>query len=291
MYSITDAHKALSCGRSTVYSIMKEAGIETTKSGLSQLMTDEQFQRLQEIYFEKYPNRKPKELIQERSSTFRIDLESNEVEVLKSKQQIRSYRDALEEERKVSARAHQRDAEHIEDLRQERDHYKELLKIMNEKNSELHERNSELQNLLLGDRLKPQSPAISQRTPVKFPEYDPNVDTLTKPMFSESDLKQPPEDSQKPGEAIYLPNLTGNTQPEKTGSWQLEAFSEDSPPLSPDEAMIRYFKGRFPQRTPDMPDLLRYLEESGFPHTRDAASTRLAKLRRKQRAARESGEL
>ena len=63
MYSITDAHKALSCGRSTVYSIMKEAGIETTKSGLSQLMTDEQFQRLQELYFEKYPNRKPKEFI------------------------------------------------------------------------------------------------------------------------------------------------------------------------------------------------------------------------------------
>jgi len=61
--------------------------------------------------------------------------------------------------------------------------------------------------------------------------------------------------------------------------------------LSPDEAMIRYFKGRFPQRTPDMPDLLRYLEESGFKHTRDAASTRLAKLRRKQRAARESGAL
>ena len=110
-------------------------------------------------------------------------------------------------------------------------------------------------------------------------------------MFSESDFKQPPEDTQKPGEAIYLPNLTGSKQPEKTGSWQLEAFSEDSPPLSPDEAVMRYFKGRLPQRTPDMPDLLRYLEESGFPHTRDAASTRLAKLRRKQRAARESGEL
>ena len=110
-------------------------------------------------------------------------------------------------------------------------------------------------------------------------------------MFSESDFKQPPEDTQKPGEAIYLPNLTGSTQPEKTGSWQLEAFSEDGPPLSPDEAVTRYFKGRFPQRTPDMPDLLRYLENSGFPHTRDAASTRLAKLRRKQRAARESGAL
>ena len=280
MYSITDAHKALSCGRSTVYSIMKEAGIETTKSGLSQLMTDEQFQRLQEIYFEKYPNRKPKEFIQERSSTFRVDLESNEVEVLESKQQIRSYEDVLEEERKVSARAHQRDAEHIEDLRKQLEGKDRIIESLLEIIKNQKEPAS-----------KPQASATVQRTPVKFPEYDPNVDTLTKPMFSESDLKQPPEDTQKPGEAIYLPNLTGNTQPEKTGSWQLEAFSEDGPPLSPDEAVMRYFKGRLPQRTPDMPDLLRYLEESGFPHARDAASTRLAKLRRKQRAARESGEL
>ena len=280
MYSITDAHKALSCGRSTVYSIMKEAGIETTKSGLSQLMTDEQFQRLQELYFEKYPNRKPKEFIKERSSTFRVDLESNEVEVLESKQQIRSYQDVLEEDRK-------RAAERIEDLH----------KQLEDKDKQLEGKDRIIESLLeiiknqKEPASEPKASAIVQRTPVKFPEYDPNVDTLTKPMFSESDLKQPPEDSQKPGEAIYLPNLTGNTQPEKTGSWQLEAFSEDGPPLSPDEAMIRYFKGRFPQRTPDMPDLLRYLEESGFPHTRDAASTRLAKLRRKQRAARESGEL
>ena len=280
MYSITDAHKALSCGRSTVYSIMKEAGIETTKSGLSQLMTDEQFQRLQELYFEKYPNRKPKEFIKERSSTFRVDLESNKVEALESKQQIRSYEDVLEEERKWFTKNHQRDAEHIEDLRKQLEGKDRIIESLLEIIKNQKEPASE-----------PKASAIVQRTPVKFPEYDPNVDTLTKPMFSESDFKQPPEDTQKPGEAIYLPNLTGNTQPEKTGSWQLEAFSEDSPPLSPDEAMIRYFKGRFPQRTPDMPDLLRYLEESGFPHTRDAASTRLAKLRRKQRAARESGAL
>ena len=280
MYSITDAHKALSCGRSTVYSIMKEAGIETTKSGLSQLMTDEQFQRLQEIYFEKYPNRKPKEFIKERSSTFRVDLESNEVEVLESKQQIRSYEDVLEEERK-------RSAEHIEDLR----------KQLEDKDKQLEGKDRIIESLLeiiknqKEPASEPKASAIVQRTPVKFPEYDPNVDTLTKPMFSESDFKQPPEDTQKPGEAIYLPNLTGSKQPEKIGSWQLEAFSEDGPPLSPDEAVMRYFKGRLPQRTPDMPDLLRYLENSGFPHTRDAASTRLAKLRRKQRAARESGEL
>ena len=287
MYSITDAHKALSCGRSTVYSIMKEAGIETTKSGLSQLMTDEQFQKLQEIYFEKYPNRKPKEFIQERSSTFRVDLESNEVEVLESKQQIRSYEDVLEEERKWFTKNHQRDAEHIEDLRKEADGLRKQL----EAKDRIIESLLEIIKNQKEPASKPQAPATVQRTPVKFPEYDPNVDTLTKPMFSESDLKQPPEDTQKPGEAIYLPNLTRNTQPEKTGSWQLEAFSEDGPPLSPDEAVMRYFKGRLPQRTPDMPDLLRYLEDSGFPHTRDAASTRLAKLRRKQRAARESGAL
>ena len=280
MYSITDAHKALSCGRSTVYSIMKEAGIETTKSGLSQLMTDEQYQRLQELYFEKYPNRKPKEFIKERSSTFRVDLESNEVEVLESKQQIRSYQDVLEEDRK-------RAAERIEDLH----------KQLEDKDKQLEGKDRIIESLLeiiknqKEPASEPKASAIVQRTPVKFPEYDPNVDTLTKPMFSESDFKQPPEDTQKPGKAIYLPNLTESTQPEKTGSWQLEAFSEDGPLLSPDEAMIRYFKGRFPQRTPDMPDLLRYLEESGFPHSRDAASTRLAKLRRKQRAARESGEL
>ena len=176
-------------------------------------------------------------------------------------------------------------------------HIEDLHKQLEDKDKQLEGKDRIIESLLeiiknqKEPASEPKASAIVQRTPVKFPEYDPNVDTLTKPMFSESDFKQPPEDTQKPGKAIYLPNLTESTQPEKTGSWQLEAFSEDGPLLSPDEAMIRYFKGRFPQRTPDMPDLLRYLEESGFPHTRDAASTRLAKLRRKQRAARESGAL
>jgi cell division septum initiation protein DivIVA len=281
MYSITDAHKALSCGRSTVYSIMKEAGIETTKSGLSQLMTDEQFQRLQEIYFEKYPNRKPKEFIQERSSTFRVDLESNEVEVLESKQQTRSYEDVLEEKAKIFARAHQRDAEHIEDLRKQLEGKDRIIESLLEIIKNQKEPASE-----------PKASAIIQRTPVKFPEYDPNVDTLTGNLFEQPVSEQPSGNSQNLHEqAVASPAVESVGQIQKQPSWPLEAFSEDGPPLSPDEAMIRYFKGRFPQRTPDMPDLLRYLEESGFPHTRDAASTRLAKLRRKQRAARESGEL
>ena len=281
MYSITDAHKALSCGRSTVYSIMKEAGIETTKSGLSQLMTDEQFQRLQEIYFEKDPNREPKEFIKERSSTFRDDLESNEVEVLESKQQIRSYEDVLEEERK-------RAAEHIEDLR----------KQLEDKDKQLEGKDRIIESLLeiiknqKEPASKPQASATVQRTPVKFPEYDPNVDTLTGNLFEQPVSEQPSGSAQNlHGQTAASPAVESVGQIQKQPSWPLEAFSDDSPPLSPDEAMIRYFKGRFPQRTPDMPDLLRYLEKSGFTHTRDAASTRLAKLRRKQRAARESGAL
>jgi hypothetical protein len=260
---------------------MKEAGIETTKSGLSQLMTDEQFQRLQEIYFEKYPNRKPKEFIKERSSTFRVDLESNEVEVLESKQQIRSYEDVLEEERK-------RAAEHIEDLR----------KQLEDKDKQLEGKDRIIESLLeiiknqKEPASKPQASATVQRTPVKFPEYDPNVDTLTGNLFEQPVSEQPSGSAQNlHGQTAASPAVESVGQIQKQPSWPLEAFSDDSPPLSPDEAMIRYFKGRFPQRTPDMPDLLRYLEKSGFTHTRDAASTRLAKLRRKQRAARESGAL
>ncbi len=284
MYSITDAYKALSCGRSTVYAIMKEAGIETKKSGLSQLMTDEQFEKLREIYYEKYPNQKSKQKFKVQSNTYQFDLETKKSEIVQSEEHFKTYQNILEEERKVFALVQERDAEYIKDLRQERDHYKELMKILLEKNSELQNRLLEVQSNLPASASNP-------RTPVKFPDYDPNVDTLTQSMFDESSSEQSSESPQKPGEAIFLKNLTGISQFQKPPSEQLEAFSEDGPPLTPDEAMIRFFKGRFPQRTPDMNALLQYLEDSGFPHTRDAASTRLAKLRRKQRAAKDSGEI
>ena len=287
MRSISDIHRELGCGRNTIYPVIEAAGVEPTLEGLAKMFTDEDFQKIQEVYYRKYPNRKPKELTKEISTLFKIDSDNQNVEVVHSKERFIPVQDILEEERKWFTKNHQRDAEHIEDLRKEADGLRKQL----EAKDRIIESLLEIIKNQKEPASEPKASAIVQRTPVKFPEYDPNVDTLTKPMFSESDFKQPPEDTQKPGEAIYLPNLTGNTQPEKTGSWQLEAFSEDGSPLSPDEAVTRYFKGRFPQRTPDMPDLLRYLENSGFPHTRDAASTRLAKLRRKQRAARESGAL
>jgi len=277
MYSITDAHKALSCGRSTVYSIMKEAGIETTKSGLSQLMTDEQFQRLQEIYFEKYPNRKPKEFIQERSSTFRVDLESNEVEVLESKQQTRSYEDVLEEERKASARAHQRDAEHIEDLRKQLEGKDRIIESLLEIIKNQKEPASE-----------PKASATVQRTPPKFPEYDPNVDTLTGDLFDQ------PKESESSAQNPRTPEIPRGTyevirQHVKPPSWQPSAFPDDMIPIDADEAVLQFFKGRIPQRTTDFDGLLQHMERVGFPQVSTGAlSSRITKLRKQQQAERKA---
>ena len=281
MRSISDIHRELGCGRNTIYPVIEAAGVEPTLEGLAKMFTDEDFQKIQEVYYRKYPNRKPKELTKERSTLFKIDSDNQNVEVVQSKERFIPVQDILEEERKASARAHQRDAEHIEDLRKQLEGKDRIIESLLEIIKNQKEPASE-----------PKASAIIQRTPVKFPEYDPNVDTLTGNLFEQPVSEQPSGNSQNLHEqAVASPAVESVGQIQKQPSWPLEAFSDDSPPLSPDEAMIRYFKGRFPQRTPDMPDLLRYLEESGFKHTRDAASTRLAKLRRKQRAARESGAL
>ncbi len=114
---------------------------------------------------------------------------------------------------------------------------------------------------------------------------------MTGDLFEQSELEQLSESSQNSHETPKSNPSESVTRFSKPSSWQIEAFSEDNPPLTPDEAVIRYFKGRFPQRTPDMNDFLRYLESCGFPHNSAAASTRLAKLRRQQRAAREAGKI
>ena len=215
MRSISDIHRELGCGRNTIYPVIEAAGVEPTLEGLAKMFTDEDFQKIQEVYYRKYPNRKPKELTKERSTLFKINSDNQNVEVVHSKERFIPVQDILEEERKIFAKAHQRDAEHIEDLRKQLEGKDRIIESLLEIIKNQKEPASE-----------PKASAIVQRTPVKFPEYDPNVDTLTKPMFSESDFKHPPEDTQKPGKAIYLPNLTESTQPEKTGSWQLEAFSE-----------------------------------------------------------------
>jgi len=72
MYSIRGAHKALSCSRNTIYLMIREAGIKTTKSGCSERMTDEQFQRLQEIYLKRKAATPMRRIV--KSFAIRLDL-------------------------------------------------------------------------------------------------------------------------------------------------------------------------------------------------------------------------
>ena len=112
MRSISDIHRELGCGRNTIYPVIEAAGVEPTLEGLAKMFTDEDFQKIQEVYYRKYPNRKPKELTKEKSTLFKIDSDNQNVEVVHSKERFIPVQDILEEERKVFARTHQRDAEH-----------------------------------------------------------------------------------------------------------------------------------------------------------------------------------
>ena len=61
MRSISDILRELGCGRNTIYPVIEAAGVEPTLEGLAKMFTDEDFQKIQEVYYQKYPNRKPKE--------------------------------------------------------------------------------------------------------------------------------------------------------------------------------------------------------------------------------------
>ena len=68
MRSVSDIYKELGCSRNTVYPIIEAAGVEPVLAGLAKMFTDDQFQKIQEIYYQKYPNRNPKILVEEQSS-------------------------------------------------------------------------------------------------------------------------------------------------------------------------------------------------------------------------------
>ena len=73
MRSISDIHRELGCGRNTIYPVIEAAGVEPTLEGLAKMFTEEDFQKIQEVYYRKYPNRKPKELTKEISKLFKIN--------------------------------------------------------------------------------------------------------------------------------------------------------------------------------------------------------------------------
>ncbi|MEC8260305.1 MAG: hypothetical protein VX032_07770, partial [SAR324 cluster bacterium] len=86
MRSISDIHRELGCGRNTIYPVIEAAGVEPTLEGLAKMFTDEDFQKIQEAYYQKYPNRKQRELIKEISTQFKISSDDQSVEVIDSKE-------------------------------------------------------------------------------------------------------------------------------------------------------------------------------------------------------------
>jgi len=68
MHTISDISRELSCSRNTVYRIIESAKVEPVLAGLAKMFTDDQFQKIQEIYYRKYPNRKSKVIVREQST-------------------------------------------------------------------------------------------------------------------------------------------------------------------------------------------------------------------------------
>jgi hypothetical protein len=286
MRSIADIHRELGCGRNTLYPIIEAAEVEPVLEGLAKMFTDEQFQKIQEVYYRKYPNRKPKEIVREQSTLFKIDSDDQSVEVISSKEMYRSIQEIQKNDKKLFQMIRERDAETIADLRKQvegqKDIISQLLALLQNQNSAVP---------------KQVTTTSTQRTSPMFPEHDPNVDTLTGDLFeTEAEKAMRPafgitkEDAQNP-RAPEIPRGTYEVirQHVKPPSWQPSAFPDDMVPIDADEAVLQFFKGRIPQRTTDFDGLMAHMERVGFPQVSTGAlSSRITKLRKQQQAERKA---
>jgi hypothetical protein len=98
MRSVTDISRELGCSRNTIYPIIEAAEVEPVLEGLAKMFTDEQFQKIQEVYYRKYPNRKSKEIIREQFTQTGF----NYVDILKRDAETKSdLRRQVEEQRLI----------------------------------------------------------------------------------------------------------------------------------------------------------------------------------------------
>ena len=98
MRSVTDISRELGCSRNTIYPIIKAAEVEGVQEGQAKMFTDEQFQKIQEVYYRKYPYRKSKEIIREQFT----QTGSNYVDILKRDAETKSdLRRQVEEQRLI----------------------------------------------------------------------------------------------------------------------------------------------------------------------------------------------
>jgi hypothetical protein len=277
MRSIADIHRELGCGRNTLYPIIEAAEVEPVLEGLAKMFTDEQFQKIQEVYYRKYPNRKPKEIIREQSTLFKIDSDDQSVEVVSSREMYRSIQEIQKNDQKIFQMIRERDAETIADLRKQLEGKDRIIESLLEIIKNQKEPAS-----------KPKDSATVQSTPPKFPEYDPNVDSLTGDLFDQ------PKESESSAQNPRAPEIPRGTyevirQHVKPPSWQPSAFPDDMVPIDADEAVLQFFKGRIPQRTTDFDGLMAHMERVGFPQVSTGAlSSRITKLRKQQQAERKA---
>ena len=224
MRSVSDIYRELGCSRNTIYPIIEAAEVEPVLEGLAKMFTDEQFQKIQEVYYRKYPNRKPNAIVREQSSLFKANTDDQTVEVISSKKRFVPVEEIYERDLKTLLAAKDRDAETINELRKELDAKGEIIKI-------LFQNIDQLLALLRKENSKsPQRETVSiaPSTPPKFPEYDPNVDTLTGDLFDQ------PKESESSAQNPRAPEIPRGTyevirQHVKPPSWQPSAFPDDGP--------------------------------------------------------------
>ena len=284
MRSVSDIYRELGCSRNTIYPIIEAAEVEPTLEGLAKMFTDEQFQKIQEVYYRKYPNRKHKGLVKEQSSLFKVDSDDQTVEVISSKKRFVPVEEVYERDRKIFLMNQERDAEKIRELRQELEAKDGIIKL-------LFQNIDQLLALLQNQNTavpKQVTTTSTQRTSPMFPEHDPNVDTLTGDLFDQ------PKESEPSAQNPPAPEIPRGTyevirQHVKPPSWQPSAFPDDMIPIDADEAVLQFFKGRIPQRTTDFDGLMVHMERVGFPQVSTGAlSSRITKLRKQQQAERKA---
>jgi len=276
MRSVSDIYRELGCSRNTLYPIIEAAEVEPVLEGLAKMFTDEQFQKIQEIYYQKYPNRKHKGLIKEQSSLFKVDSDDQTVEVIGSKKRFVPVEEIYERDRKILLMRQERDAETIADLRKQVEGQKD---IINQLLALLQNQNSPAP--------KQVTTTSTQRNSPMFPEHDPNMDTLTGNLFDQPKESEP--SAQNPHVLEIFKGTDLIRQHVKPCSWQPSAFPDDMVPIDADEAVLQFFKGRIPQRTTDFDGLMAHMVRVGFPQVSTGAlSSRITKLRKQQQAERKA---
>ena len=280
MRSISDMHRELECSRNTLYPLIKEAGVEPIMEGTAKLFTDDQFHKIEEAYYRKYPYRNREKLVGEQSTLFSpsFDYQDREVDS-HTKRKVVPVEEMLEREHQALLLLRERDAETISDLRKQVEGQKEMI--------------DKLLALLQGQNSTASQQATTtsaQRTSRLFPEHDPRVDTLTGDLFDKQEqaVSDSPDsgmpENPRPSDS-FLRGFHHRRNGGPCLNSQRKSFLEDETPNDAVEAILQFFRGSIPKEVTDVADLMGHMESAGFPQGSEGALRLvLTKLHKQQEA-------